>query len=207
VLSERYQPFEPIKPGAPFRARDLETAQTVLIHTIGGLAAATAAQILMRADRIKGVFHPSLVTLFAVDIAEPGALRAACEFVPAQTLQRIMGGQAIHPRRAAELVAEVADAVAELHARQFAHGAISSRSVLQTDKGKAKLDLVESIATSTGTEVGDLQALTALLIELAGSAVVDLSRMDSAALAAAKLREFAKTSSLSSAATDESPGG
>jgi len=197
MLSERYQPLEPIKPGAPFRARDQETAQTVLIHTVSGLAATTAAQILMRADRIKGVFHPSLITLFAVEIAEPGALRAACEFVPAQTLQRMTGGQPIHPKRAAELVAEVADAVAELHARQFAHGAISSRSVMQTDKGKAKLDLVESLSTSTGTEAADLVALANLLAELAGSAVVDLSTVDSAALAAAKLRDFARPANLS----------
>jgi hypothetical protein len=194
MLPERYQPLEPIKPGAPFRARDQETAQTVLIHTIGGLAATTAAQMLMRADRVKGIFHPSLITLFDVQIAEPGALRAACEFVPAQPLHRVMGGQPIHPKRAAEIVAEVADAVAELHSRQFAHGAISSRSVMQTDKGKAKLNLLESLSISTATEPVDVKALSALLIELAGSAVVDLSAIDSAALAAARLREFAKPS-------------
>jgi hypothetical protein len=197
MLPERYQPLEPIKPGTPFRARDQETAQTVMIHTIGGLAATTAAQMLMRADRVKGIFHPSLVTLFDVQIAEPGALRAACEFVPAQTLHRVIGGQPIHPKRAAELVAEVADAVAELHARQFAHGAISSRSVLQTDKGKAKLDLIESLSTSTGTEETDMLALANLLVELAGSAVVDFSDLDSPALAAARLREFAKPANLS----------
>ena len=192
MLPERYQPLEPIKPGAPFRARDQETAQTVLIHTIGGLAATTAAQMLMRADRVKGIFHPSLVTLFDVQIAEPGALRAACEFVPAQSLFKAMGGQPIHPKRAAELVAEVADGVAELHSRQFAHGAISSRSVLQTDKGKAKLDLIAALATSNSSEAADMLALASLLSELAGSAVVDLSDLDSAALAAARLREFAK---------------
>ena len=197
MLPERYQPLEPIKPGMPFRARDQETAQTVLIHTIGGLAATTAAQMLMRADRVKGIFHPSLVTLFDVQIAEPGALRAACEFVPAQSLFKAMGGQPIHPKRAAELVAEVADAVAELHSRQFAHGAISSRSVLQTDKGKAKLDLIESLGASNGSEDADMLALAGLLSELAGSAVVDLSDLDSAALAAARLREFAKPANLS----------
>ena len=191
MLPERYQPLEPIKPGAPFRARDQETAQTVLIHTIGGLAATTAAQMLMRADRVKGIFHPSLVTLFEVQIAEPGALRAACEFVPAQSLFKAMGGQPIHPRRAAELVAEVADAVAELHSRQFAHGAISSRSVLQTDKGKAKLDLIASLGKSDSSARDDMNALVQLLAELAGSAVVDLSGLESAALAAAKLRGYA----------------
>ena len=192
MLPERYQPLEPIKPGTPFRARDQETAQTVLIHTLGGLAATTAAQMLMRADRVKGIFHPSLVTLFDVQIAEPGALRAACEFVPAQTLQKAMGGQPIHPKRAAELVAEVADAVAELHSRQFAHGAITTKSVLQTEKGKAKLDLIASLTTADSSEDDDMLGLAGLLKELAGSAVVDLSDLDSPALAAARLREFAK---------------
>ena len=64
-------------------------------------------------------------------------------------------------------------------------------------QGKAKLNLVESLSTSTGTEAADMQALASLLAELAGSAVVDLSDVDSAALAAARLRTFAKPTNLS----------
>ncbi|MEO8677681.1 MAG: hypothetical protein ABI665_01465 [Vicinamibacterales bacterium] len=199
--SSRYQPLEPIKPGVPYRARDLQTAQTVLIHTLGGLVAATAAHMLMRADRVKGVFHPALLTIFEVSIGDPGTLRAACEFVPAQTLQRLMGGQPINPKRAMEIVAEVADGVAELHARQFPHGAISLESVLQTDKGRAKLDLTSALGIADATEDGDLEALAALLQALGGQAAFDVAASGSAALAAGRLREAAKASSPSSAGT------
>lgn len=192
VDSTRYQPLEPIKPGVPYRARDLQTAQTVLIHTLAGLAATSAGHILMRADRVKGVFHPALVTIFEVSIGSPGSLRAVCEFVPAPTLQRAMGGQPINPRRAVEIVAEVADAVAELHARQFPHGAISLESVRQTDKGRTKLDLIPALAAGNATEQGDLTALAALLRALGGQATFDVAASGSAALAAAQLREAAK---------------
>lgn len=191
--STRYQPLEPIKPGVPYRARDLQTAQTVLIHTLAGLSATSAGHILMRADRVKGIFHPALVTIFEVSIGNPGSLRAMCEFVPAQTLQRAMGGQPINPRRAVEIVAEVADGVAELHARQFPHGAISLESVLQTDKGRTKLDLIHALAIGNATEQGDLTALAALLRALGGQAAVDVAASGSAALAAAQLREAANT--------------
>jgi hypothetical protein len=50
------------------------------------------------------------------------------------------GGQPFHPRRAAEVMAEISDAVAELHSRSVMHGAISVDTVLVTLKGKAKLD-------------------------------------------------------------------
>lgn len=190
--SSRYQPLEAIKTGVPYRARDLQTAQTVLIHTLGGLVATGAAQILMRADRVKGIFHPALVTIFEVVIGDPGSLRAACEFVPAQTLQRAMGGQPINPKRAVEIVAEVADGVAELHARQFQHGAISLESVLQTAKGRTKLDLIRALTIDNATEEGDLKALAALLQALGGPAALDVVATGSAALAAAQLREAAK---------------
>ena len=191
--SSRYQPLEAIKAGQPYRARDLQTAQTVLIYTLSGLAAPAAAQILMRADRVKGVFHPAIVTLFDVSIGDPGSLRAATEFVPAQTLQRAMGGQPINPRRAMEIVMEVADGVAELHARQFHHGAISLESVLQTDKGRAKLNLIRALSSGDATEEGDLKALAAVLQALGGQAPFDIAAAGSAAVVAAQLRGAVKT--------------
>jgi len=193
VGSSRYQALEAIKPGTPYRARDLETAQTVLIHALDGLGAAAAARIMLRADRVRGVFHPALVTIFDVFEGGPRTLLAACEFVRAQTLQRALGGQPINSRRAVEIVAEVADGVAELHARQFPHGAISPESVLQTDKGRTKLDLLRGLSIDDATEEGDLKALAALLQSLGGGTPFALAASGSAAIAAARLREAARS--------------
>lgn len=190
--SSRYQPLEPIRAGVAYRARDRETAQTVLIHTLAGLDAAAAARILLRAGRVRGVFHPVLITVFDVFEGEPGSVLAACEFVPAQTLRRALGGQPINSRRAVEIVAEVADGVAELHACQFPHGAISSESVWQTDKGRAKLDLLRALSIADATEEEDLKALAALLQSLGGRVSFDVAASGSAAVAAARLREAAR---------------
>ena len=79
-------------------------------------------------------------------------------------------GQPMNARRAASLVVEVADAVAELHAHGVAHGGISQPAVLVTMKGKAKLDRIAdpTLSSHAATAGDDLVALGELLADLAG---------------------------------------
>jgi hypothetical protein len=64
----------------------------------------------------------------------------------------------------------VADAAAELHARELAHGAISPLTVLLTLKGKAKLDRLAdpSIASAAPNPADDLRAIGDLLDTMVG---------------------------------------
>ena len=121
------------------------------------------------------------------------------EYVPAQTLAQLSGGRPLNPRRAAEILVEVADAVATLHAHGVAHGAISQLSVLVTMKGKAKLDRVAdpSLNASGATMVSDLTALGGLLNELVGKPPAGTPGMQAIGVAV----ERAKTGTLESAAT------
>ena len=135
MIAGRYQPLEPVRPGAPFKARDASTAQTVVIHAAPGAAA------FHRGCLVAGIFHPSLVTMFDVFRDEAGATCVAVEWVEARTARQVMAGVPLNARRAAAITAEIADAVAELHAGGVSHGAISVDSVRLTSKGKAKLDL------------------------------------------------------------------
>jgi serine/threonine protein kinase len=173
VIANRYEPLEAAPAGAAVKTRDLQTAQTVMLRPV------------TRVDnRLCGVFHPSLVTIF--DIVSDGTFTfAACEFVQGRSLRLIMGGQPFNGRRAAEIVAEVADAVAELHARGIYHGAVSIDTVLLTAKGKSKLDLVHATDASEGA---DLDQLRVLLKDLTGHDRPDLADADSAAVLAARLR-------------------
>jgi serine/threonine protein kinase len=134
------------------------------------LPADGAGDAIARAQAAKQVFHPSLVTLFDVLPAARGRLLLAYEFVAAQTVAQVSGGQPFNARRAAEIVIEIADAVAEIHARDVVHGAISPSTVIITMKGKAKLDRLgdPSIVTSAPTMDGDLRALGELLRTLVG---------------------------------------
>jgi serine/threonine protein kinase len=170
AIAGRYQPLDAARPGTPQRARDLQTAQTVLLRDMrlprdGGDVA------LARAQAAKGIFHPSLITLFDVVPLPENRVLLAYEFVPSQTIAQVSGGHPFNARRAAEIVTEIADAVAELHARGLAHGGISQTTVLITMKGKAKLDRIGDPSLHVmvdPTVEGDLTSLGDLLRDLVG---------------------------------------
>jgi serine/threonine protein kinase len=184
----------------PLRARDLQTAQTVWLRDVL-VPPEALEQALTRAQAAKGIFHPSLVTLFDVLPAAADRLVLAYEYVPAQTLAEVSGGLAINPKRAAEILWQVADAVAELHARNVAHGAISQATVLITMKGKAKLDRVADPSLDNEpapTPESDLVALGALLRGLVGQTA---GRGVAGMQAIEVVIERARTGRFSSAAT------
>lgn len=173
LIARRFQPLGKVEEGGALRARDLETAQTVVLHPVADFD-----------RRLVGIFHPSLLTIFEV-VEHDGRLLAASEFVPARTLEAVLGGDRCHPRRAAEIVSELADGVAELHGRGITHGAISIGSVWLTAKGKAKLTLVD--AAGGGSESADVRALRAILEAISARPFSDL-HTESAAVLSALLR-------------------
>ena len=198
-IADRYQPLESARPGAPQRARDLQTAQSVWLRRVE-LASHDAEAAQARALSAKGIFHPSLVTLFDVVMQLDGTLLLAYEYVPAQTVAQFTGGLPLNPRRAAEILTELGDAVAELHARGVVHGAIGPGTVLLTMKGKAKLDRLgdPSVTGATeGTQEGDVAALGELLRTLVGkpgAGVVGMHAIET-------VIERARNGSMTSAAT------
>ncbi len=190
MIGGRYDPLEAVRPGVAFRARDMTTAQTVVIHPIAAPDADTLEACVARGSRIRGVFHPALMTLFDLIPSGDRSFMAVVEFVPARPLRLILAGLPMHPRRAAELASEVADALAEVHAHGFAHGAVSTDSVVLTTKGKAKLSVVEALRVREATEAEDLQALEALYTELSGKP--STGGAQSAAVMAAGLRDLTR---------------
>lgn len=168
-IAGRFQLLDAPRPGTPQRARDLETAQTVLLREVP--LPRDAEPVLAHARAARGIFHPSLVTLFDVVLLPAWRVLLAYEFLPAsQTIAQMSAGQPLNARHAVSLVVEVADAVAELHAHGIAHGGISQAAVLVTMKGKAKLDRIAdpTLSSHGATVAEDLIALGDLLGELAG---------------------------------------
>jgi serine/threonine protein kinase len=171
LIANRFVPIETTSDG--IKARDQETAQTVLLVDVRQLD-----------PRLVGVFHPSLVTVFdVVDYA--GRRLAATEFVQGRSLKNLFEGEPCHPRRAAQIVSELADGVAELHARGIVHGNITQASTLMTAKGKARLSLAAAIG---GEEILDLNGLKLLLKTIGGKPTDDVAATGSAAVLAAALR-------------------
>jgi hypothetical protein len=171
LIANRFAPIETTAAG--IRARDLETAQTVMLVDVKDLDA-----------RLTGVFHPALVTIFAI-VEYAGRTLAATEFVHAKPLIELFHGEPCHPRRAAEIVSELADGVAELHAHGIVHGNITQASTILTAKGKARLRLTSAIG---GDEVLDLNGLKLLLKTIGGRPTEDVISTQSVAVLAAALR-------------------
>ena len=158
---------------AGIKARDQETAQTVMLVDVTTLDA-----------QLVGLFHPALVAIFAV-VDHEGRTLAATEFVQGRSLFDLFHGEPCHPRRAAEIVAELADGVAELHSRGIVHGNITQKSALLTAKGKARLSLASAVG---GDETQDVNGLKLVLKTIGGQPTDEANRAQSAVVLAAALR-------------------
>ena len=82
--------------------------------------------------------HPNIVTLYEVG-EEDGRLYLVYEFVQGQTLKTIIGGRPLNPRRAVDLAGQIAEALADAHAADLVHGAITADTIVVTPKGHAKI--------------------------------------------------------------------
>lgn len=159
---------------AGIKARDQETAQTVMLVDAPTLD-----------ERFTGIFHPALISIFAI-VDHRGQRLAAAEFVQGRSLMELFHGEPCHPRRAAEIVAELADGVAELHARGVVHGNITQASAILTTKGKARLRLTSAIGGDD--EMLDVNELKLLLKTIGGRPGDATGDAQSAAVLAATLR-------------------
>ena len=171
MIANRFSPIETTAAG--IKARDQDTAQTVLLVDVRNLD-----------PRIAGIFHPALITVFTI-VEYAGRFLAATEFVQGRSLKALFGGAPCHPRRAAEIVSELADGVAELHARGIVHGNITQATAILTAKGKARLSLTSAIG---GDDILDVNELKLVLKTIGGNPTADALQAQSAAVLAAALR-------------------
>lgn len=171
MIANRFVMIETTPAG--IKARDQATAQTVLLIDVGHLD-----------PRLIGLFHPALIAVFAV-VDHEGRTLAATEFVQGRSLFDLFHGEPCHPRRAAEIVAELADGVAELHASGIVHGNVTQRTATLTTKGKARLSLVTAIG---GDEIADVNGLKLVHKTIGGQPSDEANHAQSAAVLAAALR-------------------
>ena len=127
--------------GDVYRARDTKVGRTVALKVLP----ADVARDLAGDDRFRTALrdaatlsHPNVATLF--DAAEHGGRwYLAYEFVSGVTLRQEIGGRPVNSRRALELAIQVADALADAHARDIVHGDLRPETIMVTAKGSAKI--------------------------------------------------------------------
>ena len=150
--------------GEVFRARDTRVGRTVAIKVVSREIAADAEQrerFLADARASTALSHPNIAAVYEVS-EDRGRVFVVCEFVPGDSLKTVVGGRALHPRRAADFAVQIADALAEGHAAGFVHYDLHPGNVIVTPKDKVKiLDYGVAAWTHGGRYRADLTDLDA----------------------------------------------
>lgn len=127
--------------GEVFKARDTRHGRTVAIKRIPhALVSDRSRRATFERDAraAAALSHPRIATLYELG-DDDGQPYLVFEFVPGETLERAMAGQPLHPRRALDLAAQIADAIAEAHAAGVVHRDLCPGNVIITPRGHAKL--------------------------------------------------------------------
>lgn len=139
--------------GEVYRGRDTRHGRTVALKIVPAAIAADPRlrrQLMTEAKQASTVSHPNVASLF--EIAEdPSRLFLAFEFVPGDSLRTVMGDRPLHPRRAIDLAAQMADGLAEIHRCGLVHQDIRPANAALAQTGRVKiLDLGIARWTSAG---------------------------------------------------------
>ena len=159
--------------GEVFRARDTRLGRTVAIKVLKpGIQNDPAAReaFLAAARTAMALSHPNIAALYEVG-DDAGQAYLACEFVPGDSLDRVIAGHPLNARRAIDLTAQIADALADAHAAEMTHGDLTRDNIIVTPKGNAKiLDFGFARWTRAdgrrGDEAADISALGKLFFEM-----------------------------------------
>jgi serine/threonine protein kinase len=127
--------------GQVYRARDLKVGRTVALMTAPPEITGDPAKrerFLRDARAATALNHPNIASLF--DVVEQGnECYLAYEFAAGPSLRDEMGGRPVNMRRAMEIAAQMADALAEGHSRGLVHGDLRPDNIVVTPKGSAKI--------------------------------------------------------------------
>src|SRR5262245_6351557 len=127
--------------GDLFRARDTRVGRTVALKVVSGAIASDAqrrARFLDDAAPLTSLSHPNIASVYEVG-DDNGVLFLAMEFVPGDTLKRVIAGRGLNARRAMDYAIQMADALAEAHAVGIIHGHLTTANVIVTPKGTVKI--------------------------------------------------------------------
>ncbi len=150
--------------GVIYKARDVRSAGVVALKMIRGgrrASLATVKRFLFEAEAAADLDHPGIVPILEIGERD-GVAFYAMAFVEGTNLARQVAENPLPPRRAAELVARVADAVEHAHRRGVVHRDLKPANVLIdaqgwpriTDFGLAKRVEGEGGLSTPGMAVG-----------------------------------------------------
>src|SRR5262249_24743302 len=116
--------------GVVYRARQLSLNRVVALKTIrGGLPESEWRRLRVEAETVANLHHPNIVQVY--DLAEHAGLQyIVMEYVEGGSLDRVLQGSPQPPRLAAELLEQVARALALAHERGIVHRDVKPANIL-----------------------------------------------------------------------------
>jgi two-component system LytT family response regulator len=127
--------------GVVYRALDTSLGREVALKVLG----ASAGHDLEQAHRLRiearaaaALAHPAVSVVYEIDEAE-GATFIAMELVRGRPLAALIAGTPLAPARALDLAIEVAEGLAEAHARGVVHRDLKPKNVMLTESGHVKI--------------------------------------------------------------------
>jgi len=121
--------------------RDTRQGRTAAVKVVRPDLVPTAAaqrHFIDAVGGLRGLSHPNIASLYDVG-EEAGTVFLAIEWVKGVPLRSLVAGQPLKVRRAISFGAELANALADAHARDQLHGDITADTILITSTAHAKL--------------------------------------------------------------------
>lgn len=127
--------------GVVYKARQKELQRDVALKMVLSGASASAeerARFRTEAKAVAQLQHPNIVQIYEIG-EQAGCPFLALEYVGGGSLAQKIDGKPLTPRRAAELVADLARAVQHAHEQGIVHRDLKPANVLLTQSGVAKI--------------------------------------------------------------------
>jgi two-component system, LytTR family, response regulator len=127
--------------GIVYRALDTTLGREVALKVLGAHAQRDVEQerrLRVEARAAAALAHPAVSTIYEIDEAD-GATFIAMELVRGRPLATLLAEARVEPARVLDLAIEVADGLAEAHARGVVHRDLKPKNVMLTESGHAKI--------------------------------------------------------------------
>jgi hypothetical protein len=139
-----YQLIEKVGEGAAgivYKARDIRLGRLVVLKVLPALLTGdpeSRARFRAEAQCASALNHPNVVTVHGIE-EDRDALFIVMEYVPGQTLNRVIPAEGLPIETAFQYASQIADALAKTHAAGIIHRDLKPSNVLVTEDGLIKI--------------------------------------------------------------------